>query len=86
MLRKVWEVSPNWTVRSKVLVACTLAATLLLTHGKQLRTDREKVTWSISSNSIKIVGFGTKRRYLTSKNGRLEGHTFQEDREFPHLL
>jgi len=29
-------------------------------------TDREKVTWSISSSSMRTQGLGTKRRYLRS--------------------
>jgi hypothetical protein len=63
-LRKAWDVPPSSIVRSKVRVAWTLAATLEVRRGEGGGGDREKVTWSISSNSMRTQGLGTKRRYL----------------------
>jgi hypothetical protein len=55
MLRKVWEESDNWTVRSNVLVAWTLAATLLST------TNTEDVPREC--NVIDLIQLDQNRRF-----------------------
>ena len=70
------------TVRSNVRVAWTLAATLLF-NLETIGGYRENVTWSISSNSMRIVGLGTKRRYLCQLD--MGGRYFSKGYRIPSL-